>query len=120
VEEVSAAGIAGQALGLAPSEVRLATEAKGAILSADKRLAERRSSLLAQYARAVLQDEDTADAMAEIDAFNTANPGRRIAAMHLQASVRARRRRIAEAEQGVYLPRNRREAMEDGRFGRLD
>lgn len=120
VDEVSVSGIAGQALGLSPSDVRLASEAKGAVLSADRRVSERRSALLAKYSRAVLAGDDPSEVREEIDAFNAANPGRRIGAMHMQASVRARNRRIAGAEGGVYLPRNRTDAREAGRFGQME
>jgi hypothetical protein len=37
--------------------------------------------------------------------------------MHLRQSVRNRRKRVEQAEDGVYLPRSRRDALEAGRFG---
>jgi hypothetical protein len=49
-------------------------------------------------------------------AFNKVNPKMRILPTQLALSVRARMRRSREAEQGVYLPRNRRETLEVGRF----
>ena len=62
-------------------------------------------------------DEETAQELqGDITVFNPANPERRIVAMNLAASIRVRRRQIEEAEQGVYLPRARRGAVEEGRF----
>lgn len=44
------------------------------------------------------------------------NPSRAIKPMQLAQSVRMRQRRINQAQEGVYLPRNRRDAVEAGRF----
>lgn len=119
VEDVGALGVAGQALGFSPSEVRLATEAKSAIHQADDKLKKRRAALMRHYAMAVINEdgEGAADAKEAIQAFNEKNPDRRINAMQMAQSVRQRRKQIAESEQGVYLPKNRRGAMEAGRFG---
>ncbi|NMG71856.1 hypothetical protein DNK49_19170 [Azoarcus communis] len=117
-DEVSTAGALGQLAGFSPSEVRLAFEGRSAVFRADRRLAERRAELMSGFARAAM-DKD-AEAMAQardaIAAFNQANPGRRITAPQMWQSVRARQRRIDQAQDGVYLPRNRRDALEAGRF----
>lgn len=122
VEDVGAAGVAGQALGFSPSEVRLATEAKSAIHQADDRLKKRRAALTRHYAMAVIQgDTEAADeAKEEIAAFNQKNPDRRINPIQLAQSVRTRRKQIAESEQGVYLPKTRRDALDAGRFGLVE
>src|SRR5690606_24953577 len=116
-DEVSAAGIASQMFGFSPSEVRLSFEGKSAIYQADRRLAARRSELLAQFARAAMEgDQDgMAEARAAIRAFNEKNPTRRIQMNHMMQSVNARQRRIALAKDGVYLPSNRRNARAAGR-----
>lgn len=118
LDEVGAAGIAGQALGLSPSEVRLAAEGRRAIMSADKALISRRAALMEMAAHAQMAGdaEGLADLREQIAKFNERNPDRRIKPENLRASVRARRRRIEEAQQGVYLPKNRRDALEAGRF----
>jgi hypothetical protein len=117
-DEVSLSGVLGQASGFAPSEVRLATEGKSAIYQHDKARMDRRKTLVAQFAQARMADD--ADGMAEvrkdIERFNSKNPTRRITPLNLAQSIRARQRRIDGAEQGVYLPKNRRDAMEAGRF----
>ena len=117
-DEVSAAGSLGQLIGFSPSEVRLAFEGRKAIVDADRRLNERRSELLGKFAKAVMsQDQEgVSEARQEIAKFNEKNVGRRITYPQMTQSVRARQRRIDQAEDGVYLPRNRREAMEAGQF----
>lgn len=117
-DEVSSLGIAGQLVGFSPSEVRLAFEGRGAVMNIDRRLNTRRAELLGQFAHAVMKkdSEGQVEAREEIKNFNEKNPGRRITSPQLWQSVRARQRRIDQAEDGVYLPRNRRDAMDAGNF----
>ncbi len=121
-DEVGVAGIAGQALGFSPSEVRNATEGRSAIFSADKRLMERRKELTRQFSDAYLDNdqESVAKVREAIQAFNEKNPSRRIGGLQLMQSVRAKAKRVSEAEQGVYLPKKRRDALEEGRFAQVD
>lgn len=120
-DEVSLAGVLGQASGFSPSEIRLAFEGRSAVMSADRRLNERRQDLMTQFARAAMeQDQDgMAEARSAIAEFNKVNPGRRITPPQLWQSVRNRQRRIREADDGVYLPRTRRDALEAGRFAEV-
>lgn len=117
-DEVSVAGVAGQLLGFSPSEVRLAQEGKSAVYQQDKALLERRQELLTKVARATMakDEEAKADARKEIARFNEKNPTRRITPLNIAQSVRNRQKRIDQAEGGVYLPKNRRDAMDAGRF----
>lgn len=117
-DEVSLAGVAGQLLGFSPSEVRLAQEGKSAIYQHDKALGERRQELLTKAARATMAKdaEARAEAMKEIQRFNQKNPTRRITPLNVLQSVRNSQRRIDQAEGGVYLPKNRRDAIQAGRF----
>jgi hypothetical protein len=118
-DEVSAAGVIGQASGFSPSEVRAATEVKSAIFQHDRARMDRRSSLMAQFAQAQMAGD--ADALPEIRkaiaAFNAKNPERRITPRQLRQSVRNRERRIEESDKGIYLPENRRDSIEAVRFG---
>lgn len=118
LDEVDVAGVAGQALGFAPSDVRRATEGRSAIYQADRALVERRSTLMAVYAKAAMagDKEGMQEAREAISRFNEKNPGRRITPQNLRQSLAARRRRIAESEQGIYLPDNRSDARAAGRF----
>ncbi len=118
-DSVSAGGVVGQAFGFSPSETRAAQEVRSAIYSLDSRLQDRRKSLLSDYAQAYQAgDEGEKKAVAEsIQKFNQANPQRAIRPMNLIQSLRNRQRRINEAEDGLYLPKNRRDVREQVRFG---
>ncbi|MCU7372869.1 PLxRFG domain-containing protein [Paucibacter sp. O1-1] len=118
--DLGAAEIAGQALGLAPSSVRRAQEAKSAVYQADKALQDRRTALKRTYTMAMEagDQEAVADARKAIAGFNEKNPGRRITSQQLAASMRERRRRRAQAENGMYLPASRRDALVAGRFAK--
>ena len=117
-DEVDSASLLGQAAGFSPSEVRNAYEGKSAIVGHDKALQAQRSALVEQFAMAVMtkDDEGKADAREAIAKFNEKNPNRRILPMQLAQSVHARQKRIREAEDGVYLPKKRRDVLEQGSF----
>lgn len=115
-DDVGVAGLASQTLGFRPSEVALAQEGRGAILNMSRRLDERRSSLLDDFARSAMKGEDTSQAVESIQKWNEAHPQRVIAPMHLQQSVHTRVRRIAQTEQGVSLAPNKRDVLAEGRF----
>lgn len=118
LDEVSPAAVAGQALGFSPSQARNAQEGKSAVYQQDKALLERRQELLTKAARATMAKDAQAraEAMKEIERFNQKNPTRRITPLNVLQSVRNRNRRIDQAEGGIYLPKNRRDAVEAGRF----
>ncbi|MFG0675873.1 PLxRFG domain-containing protein [Delftia sp. WSY_7] len=117
-DQVDAAAVAGQAVGFSPSSVRNAYEGKSAIVGQDRALQARRSALVEQFAMAAMakDEEGKTEAREAIQRFNEKNPARRIQPMQLAQSVRMREKRIREAEDGVYLPKKRRDAMEAGRF----
>ena len=117
-DEVSAAGVVGQFLGFSPSEVRNAMDGKSAVYQQDRALGERRQELLTKAARATMAKdaEARAEAMTEIELFNQKNPTRRITPLNVLQSVRNRNKRIDQSEGGIYLPKNRRDAMDAGRF----
>jgi|GEM_PF-1530259 len=117
-DQVDAAAVAGQAVGFSPSSVRNAYEGKAAIVGQDRALQARRSALVEQFAMAAMakDEEGKTEAREAIQRFNEKNPARRIQPMQLAQSVRMREKRIREAEDGVYLPKKRRDAMEAGRF----
>jgi hypothetical protein len=118
IDQVSPAAVAGQALGFSPSEARNAQEGKSAVMAQDRALGERRQELLTKAARAVMDKdaEARAEAMKEIERFNQKNPTRRITPLNVLQSVRNRNKRIDQSEGGIYLPKNRRDAMDAGRF----
>ena len=116
------AGILTMALGFIPSDVRNSTEGRSAIYNADKRLMQRRTELMREFADAFMakDQERVASVRQEIQAFNEKNPNRRIGGMQLMQSVRARNKRVDESQDGVYLPKKRRDAIEEGRFAVAD
>jgi hypothetical protein len=122
VDEVGAAGIAGQVAGFAPSEVQRATEGKSAVYRLDRALSQRRSLLLHQYSRSVIHGDDDGarDMKQEIQHFNEKNPDRRIKPAQMTASVRATRARINKSEDGIYLPKSHQGAREAGAFAAPD
>ena len=117
-DEVDAAALWGQAAGFSPSSVRNAYEGKAAIVGHDRALMARRSALVEQFAMAAMagDEEGKAEAREAVARFNEKNPSRRILPMQLAQSVAARQKRIREAQEGVYLPSKRRDAVEQGRF----
>lgn len=117
-DEVSTPAVVGQLLGFSPSDVRLAQEGKSAVYQQDRALGERRQELLTKAARATMAKdaEARAEAMKEIERFNQKNPTRRITPLNVLQSVRNRNKRIDQSEGGIYLPKNRRDAMDAGRF----
>lgn len=84
----------------------------------DRALQARRSALVEQFAMAAMAKDKEGKAYAReaIQRFNEKNPARRIQPMQLAQSVRMREKRIREVEDGVYLPKKRRDAFEAGRF----
>ncbi len=117
-DEVDAAELLGQAAGFSPSSVRNSFEGKSAIVQHDRALQARRSTLVEPFAMAAIagDEEGKADARSDIAKFNEKNPGRRIQPLQLAQSVRMRTKRIEQAQDGVYLPAKRRDAMDAGRF----
>jgi hypothetical protein len=117
-DEVSAASVLGQASGFSPSQVRRDTERRSAIYGHDRALTERRSVLMKMFADARMNgdSETVQEIQKDIRAFNEKNPTRRITGQNLMQSIRNRRKRIDEAEQGLYLPKNRRDAMDAVNF----
>lgn len=117
-DDVGIMGVIGQAAGFAPSEVRLATEGRSAVYKLQKRLDERRSSLMTQFARAKMNDDQEGmdKAWQEIQKFNEGNPSRRINKMQALQSYRTRKKRIDTAENGMVIPRKKRDDLNEGRF----
>ena len=117
-DEVGAAELLGQAAGFSLSSVRNSFEGKSAVVQHDRALLARRRALVEQFAMAAMagDEEGKAEAREAMAKFNEKNPNRRIQPMQLAQSVNMRQKRIREAQEGVYLPSKRRDALEAGRF----
>ena len=118
MDEVSSMDLLVQGMGFSPSDVRTANEGKSAIFNANRKLNERRSSLMTLWSRAKMMDdqEEMDNVWEEIQGFNQKNPTRRITRMNLNQSYRNRKRRIDRAEDGVYLNRSQQGIREAGAF----
>lgn len=118
MDEVSSMDLLVQGMGFSPSDVRTANEGKSAIFNANRKLNERRSSLMTLWSRAKMMDdqEEMDNVWEEIQGFNQKKPTRRITRMNLNQSYRNRKRRIDRAEDGVYLNRSQQGVREAGAF----
>ena len=118
LDDVSSMDLLVQGMGFSPSDVRTANEGKSAIYQLNRKLNERRSSLMTLWSRAkMMEDQEEMDNVwKEIQGFNEKNPTRRITRMNLNQSYRNRKRRVDRAEDGVYLSRNQQGAREAGAF----
>ncbi|MCW8037958.1 PLxRFG domain-containing protein [Acinetobacter entericus] len=118
MDEVSSMDLLVQGMGFSPSDIRTANEGKSAIYQLDRKLNERRGSLMTLWSRAkMMDDQDEMDSLwAEIQGFNEKNPSRRITRLNLNQSYRNRQRRIDRSEDGIYLSKNHQDAREAGRF----
>jgi hypothetical protein len=107
-----------QLSGFTPARLSEAYEGRSAVYQADRELQDRRQELLADLWRAKQRKnvEDTLDANNAILRFNNKNPTLKITNDSIRRSEQARRQRIREAQDGVYLPRNRRGIADLGNF----
>jgi hypothetical protein len=116
LDETSWGEIAAQLTGFTPARVSEAMESRGAVYNLDRRLTKRRSELMSEYGDAVMNKESPRAVLAEIREFNLANKQMKITMDGLQQSIKNRRKRVAQASGGVYLPPKRKGEREVGRF----
>jgi N12 class adenine-specific DNA methylase len=105
VKNVTAAEVVGQALGFQPSRVAARQELNAALSNLDQRLSERRQNLLDRLAESALKgDEAGLQSAAEAARkFGLTNPDHAISGENVRQSARARARRKALTEGGLYL-----------------
>lgn len=118
MDDVDTMDLLVQGMGFSPSDIRTANEGKSAIYQMNRKLNERRSSLMTLWSRAKMMDdqEDMDEIWKEIQGFNEKNPSRRITRLNLNQSYRNRKRRIDKSEDGIYLSRNQQGVREAGNF----
>lgn len=111
-----------QLLGFSPSRVREAYEGKAAVLNKKREIERRRDALMDQWWQAIQSNDAAArdKVLADIQAFNRAQPQFRITPAGMQASVQNRAKRAATSQNGVALPAKQRSLMEEGRFANID
>lgn len=108
----------GQLFGFTPSRAAEMYEGVTAIKNQETRITDRRNALLGQFAASV-QDKNTErkqETIQEIQTFNQRHPTLRINGETLIRSLKARQKREAGMEGGVYLPKNRQALRETGAF----
>ena len=107
-----------QAIGFTPSRVREHFDARRYVYGYDKAVMERRKDLLRRFSMGVTKGDEGAveTVMADIQRFNETQPTVKITGETLKSSVQNRMKRIAEAEQGIYLPKPRRGLVERAGF----
>ncbi|WP_395146957.1 PLxRFG domain-containing protein [Moraxella atlantae] len=121
-ESVSLSDIGQQALGFRSAKIAQSQEGKSAIFQMDKKIGKRRQQLMDEYARAKMagRDERAEEIWRDIKRFNDSigdkYPKLRITKVKLMQSIKQRKRRIAEAENGIYLPSSREASREYGAF----
>jgi hypothetical protein len=107
-----------QLIGLSPARVKEAYEARSAEYDQKKRLDQRHADLTREFAQAVKTKDEKAMAeiREEISRYNKLNPQKPITGTALVNSIIGREKRIAEAKEGIYLPKNEAKLRELGRF----
>ena len=105
-----------QAVGFTPTDVSLAREEAGAEYGLNKRLLARRNALIDQYYAAWHEKDRRAMAqtVAEMNRFSTKNPqkGLRITDETRVNSIRTRQQRQRQSVEGLYLPLQIRQRIE--------
>jgi hypothetical protein len=111
--DINPVEVGGQALGFSPSSVREMSEYRGVVLAVDRHIEGRRKALVNTWVMARMAgDAEGAREVftGNIRHFNQVNPTRRINMADLVRGAQARKKRLREAEDGVYLPRRHHQA----------
>lgn len=121
-ENISLSDVGQQALGFRSGKIAQAQEGKSAIYKMDKEIGSRRQRLMNRYAKAYMAGDVVAadEAWQDIKRFNAGigkdYPKLKITKPKLMQSIKQRRRRIEDAEDGIYLPSSREASRQYGSF----
>ena len=121
-ENISLSDISQQALGFRSGKIAQAQEGKSAIYKMDKEIGSKRQRLMNRYAKAYMAGDVVAadEAWQDIKRFNAGigkdYPKLKITKPKLMQSIKQRRRRIEDAEDGIYLPSSREASRQYGSF----
>lgn len=121
-ENVSLNDIGQQVLGFRSAKIAQAQEGKSAIYKMDKEIGSKRQRLMNRYAKAYMAGDVVAadEAWQDIKRFNAGigkdYPKLKITKPKLMQSIKQRRRRIDDAEDGIYLPSSREASRQYGAF----
>jgi len=114
VEDVNAYNLLMQIIGFSPADLARNQAQIGVAYKISEEIGNRRTALLTQlYAATQAGNSDLEENIREkIDKFNEANPSEAIDGKSETRSFKERQRRAAQTINGIYLPRKRREAVE--------
>lgn len=121
-ENISLSDVGQQALGFRSGKIAQAQEGKSAIYKMDKEIGSKRQRLMNRYAKAYMAGDVVAadEAWQDIKRFNAGvgkdYPKLKITKPKLMQSIKQRRRRIDDAEDGIYLPSSREASRQYGSF----
>lgn len=121
-ENISLSDVGQQALGFRSGKIAQAQEGKSAIYKMDKEIGSKRQRLMNRYAKAYMAGDVVAadEAWQDIKRFNAGigkdYPKLKITKPKLMQSIKQRRRRIEDAEDGIYLPSSREASRQYGSF----
>ncbi|QJT28377.1 PLxRFG domain-containing protein [Aeromonas media] len=119
MDDVSAWNVAMQAIGFGSAQMAKNYDARKYIKGKERRIADKRSELMADYYNARKSGDIDAvqEVLDHIKMFNaTHNPGERITGKSLALSFKSKLRSNERTQGGVYLNRNREYLREEGRF----
>jgi hypothetical protein len=122
VKDATALELAAQALGFTPARVKESYEGRRAVMGLERDITARHNELLSKFSKAVIDKNDEArvEALREIQAFNEKQPANGITSRAMLQSIQSRMRRIAEAQNGIALPRKQRPLASEGRFANVE
>lgn len=121
-ENISLSDVGQQALGFRSGKIAQAQEGKSAIYKMDKEIGSKRQRLMNRYAKAYMAGDAAGaeEAWQDIKRFNAGigkdYPKLKITKPKLMQSIKQRRRRIEDAEDGIYLPSSREASRQYGSF----
>ena len=104
-EDLSGWDIALQGMGITPTKVQSAYDHNTALSNADNSLNSRRTNLVNAFTLALRHQDATGEkeALADLDAFNKANPDRAVNPVQLRQAALLQNKHIAEAIDGTYI-----------------
>lgn len=112
IKETTGGDYIAKALGFQPLSVSEQYDKNSNLKNADRRLSNRREKLLNQYFLAMQMGDDTAEVLADVQAFNLKNPDYAITRDTFKRSARLRNRNKLMSENGIVMTRRMRRLQE--------
>lgn len=118
VDEFNPVEIAGQAIGFSPLKQGEAFAARQTIKNKERRLKDRRKTLLSQLEKSIRTDNDSLNekTIKAILDFNEKNPELAISSDNIKQSLKSKARSSSQTLGGIYLDKKSEHLREEGRF----